>query len=288
MNLTFDQHWAMLEPQFRQWIETIRANPAKAEAASEAASFIGSAQPPALNVEDGIAVIDIAGPVLKSPTLARWYGGTSTRTSRQLVTEATNDRGVRAIMLRIDSPGGTVSGTSDMADAVRAASAVKPTWAYIEDMGASAAYWIASQAGRIVTNQTALVGSIGTYMVVWDWSQLFASEGIKAHVVRAGAFKGAGAQGTEITPEQLAAFQREIDALNAHFLDGVSRGRGMDINVVKSLADGTVLVGADAVSAGLTDQVMDFHSAMVALSSKAAKKTSAGAYGHRNAITTGV
>jgi ClpP class serine protease len=99
---------------------------------------------------------------------------------------------------------GSYPGRTNWQADVREANKKKPVTAYIEDLGASAAYWVASQAGKIYSNEPGFVGSIGTYLVVEDWSG--AAEGAwasKVHVVKAGEFKGAGYPGTPVTDAQL-------------------------------------------------------------------------------------
>lgn len=202
---------------------------------------------------NGIATIGLSGPLMKQ--VASLQAGSSTVMARRAIRQAGNDSEVLGIMLRIDSPGGTVSGTYDLADDVAAVNQKKPVHAYIEDLGASAAYAVASQAGRLTANRNALVGSIGTYAAVRDYSQLFAREGVKVHVIRAGAAKGAGMPGTEITADQLAEIQREINALQEQFDATVARGRKMSLDQVKQLADGRVHVGTSAQQLGLLDGV---------------------------------
>jgi len=137
--------------------------------------------------------------------------------------------------------------------------------AYIEDLGASAAYFVASQAGRIVANQAAEVGSIGTYGVVMDSSGMAAREGIKVHVVKAGRYKGMGVPGTEITSEQLVEMQRVVDAANALFIAAVARGRPMSADRVAELADGRVHIAAEALKLNLIDGIQTFDAALESL-----------------------
>ncbi len=213
-----------------------------------------------VRVDGSIAHVFVRGPLVKQDNFwVRYFGFTSTATLRQTIEEAMANRTVGGILLHIESPGGSVFGTGDLADTIRAARDVKPVYAYIEDIGASAAYWIASQADRIFTNPTALTPAIGTYMVIDDWSKWFEDKGIKTHVVRAGKFKGAGEVGAKITEEQLADFQREIDSLNQHFVAGVAKGRRMSIDKVVELADGRVYVGAEAQRLGLIDGVQSLE-----------------------------
>lgn len=268
----FDQYfgiWAMAESRFEaefQYAKSMNLHlhmqgdaPIKAQATA-AASFerVGS-----------IAMIGLHGKLMKQQS--SMGSGTSTVVARRQLRAATKDPDVAAIMLHIDSPGGTAAGTLELAQDIAAAAKVKPVHAYIEDLGASAAYWAASQATRIVTNATGMVGSIGTYGVVYDYSGAAAMEGVKAFVVRAGRFKGAGTPGTEITQEQLAEMQRNIDALNAHFLDGVASGRKMQLERVKELADGRVHVGQEAMALGLVDAVESFDAAFSKLQTKVSK-----------------
>lgn len=218
-----------------------------------------------------LAIVSIDGPMMKySSSLS---GGTSTVAIRQQLRELARDDSIAGVMLKIFSPGGTVSGNQDLANDVVALAKTKPVHAFIEDLGASAAYWIASQCGRISTNPTGMVGSIGTFAVITDSSAAAEQLGLKVHVVRAGDFKGAGQPGTEVTKEHLKEFQRNVDALNEHFLAAVQAGRGMSAKQVKELADGRVHVGEEAVKLGLADAVSTFDQALSELANAVSLKS---------------
>lgn len=213
-----------------------------------------------------MALINLSGVMQKHRSrYAMLFGGASTSDLRDAVLQATEDGQVDSILIRVDSPGGSVAGTGDLADAVRAAAAVKPVHAFIEDLGASAAYWVASQATRVLANPTAMVGSIGTYAVIYDFSKAADEMGIGVHVVRAGEFKGAGVPGTKISKEQLAEFQREINDLNEHFVAGVARGRDLPMERARKLANGAVHIGAKAIDLGLIDDVATWNAAITQL-----------------------
>jgi len=258
--------WAMHIPAFEQVVQHVRGlNLAvHIQAAQAEVPATGESKTKGyMTTEDGIAVIQVVGTLTK-------YGssltdGPSTVSVRRALRNATESADVKAVMLLVDSPGGAVSGTGDLADDVHQANKSKPVAAYIEDIGASGAYWIASQAGRIVANPSALVGSIGTFGIIRDYSEMDAKAGIKTHVIRAGKFKGAGAPGTEVTDEQLAEMQAEVDAINAVFLQAVARGRGMGLEAVAKLADGRVHVGKAAQDIGLIDSIESFDAALSAL-----------------------
>lgn len=204
-------------------------------------------------VTDGVAMVSVSGSLMKHES--SMDESTSTVMLRNTARAMKRDPNVRASIWVIDSPGGTVAGAYDLADDVAALARVKPTYAYIQDLGASAAYLQASQTHSISANRNALVGSIGTYGVVYDYSEMFANEGVKAIVISSGGLKGAGVPGTKITDEMIATWQKEIDALNAQFIDAVSNGRNMARERVEKLADGTVHIAAEAKKLGLVDRV---------------------------------
>jgi len=252
--------WAMLEEFFRSAVDRTRGLNLRLHVAEsqQRLTGIGADQADAgYSVRRGDLVeVGIVGPVMKY--VSSLTGGTSSILTRRRIRRAAGDESVKAIVLRIDSPGGTVSGTYDLADDVASAAKKKPVTAYIEDLGASAAYAVASQARKIYANKTALVGSIGTYGVIVDASSRAEKLGLKVHVVRAGQFKGAGEPGTEITEEQLDEWQRVVDELNEHFLTAIASGRGMSRNWADQVGDGRVHVGAEAAKLRLIDGVRSF------------------------------
>lgn len=273
--------WAILPEHLQMLAEMIRSMDVRSHLADVAAgnnSHIyadlggGDFYSDYMQVSDGIAIAHARGPLMKHR--ASMSANTSTVMMRRSIRQAANDPNIRGIMLRIDSPGGTVAGTGELAAEIAAAAKRKPTHAYIEDLGASAAYWLASQGTRVSANSTALVGSIGTYAVVEDYSKLAAEKGITVHVVKAGEFKGAGIPGTEVTAEQLANIQRVIDGLNEHFLDGVASGRKLSRASVKSLNDGRVHLAEAAADLKLIDAVETFGDAFENLRSSTQSKRS--------------
>lgn len=215
-------------------------------------------------LDGGVALLSLTGPMSKggSPSMGN---DASTVALRRQVRQAAADPDAKAILLKIDSPGGEVAGTSDLAADVKAAGQVKPLYVYIEDLGASAAYWVASQANAIYAGPSARVGSIGTYLAVEDSSGMADKLGLKVHVVKAGDYKGAGVPGSPVTPDHLAHFQAQVDDLNAHFVSGVQRGRGMTAEQAKALADGRVYVGAKARNAGLVDGITSYDAVLTRL-----------------------
>lgn len=216
-----------------------------------------------------IAVIPIAGVMTKSGAGDSMTQTVSTAYTRKMVRDARVNAAASGVVLYIDSPGGSACGVDDLAREIAATAKVKPVVACIEDCGCSAAYYAASQATKIVANEAAFVGCIGTYLVVDDVSKMYEKQGIKTHVISAGAFKGMGVPGTELTPEQIAEFQREVDAVNALFLAAVQSGRGMAANVVAALADGRAHIAAEAKRLGLIDEIGSVDAAIAMASAMA-------------------
>ena len=231
--------WA-IEPQL--------ANQKPIDARRAAMKATADGQPKAL------AVIEILGEMSKEGS--DW--GTSTMGVRAALREAAANPDIGSILLRIDSPGGTVAGTYELAADVAAVNQLKPVVAYIEDTGASAAYWVASAARKVYANELALVGSIGVVATVADTSKLAENAGVKFHTVSTGKFKGAFGPGQEVTEEQIAYLQGIIDQTGEFFKKAVQTGRGMTAKEVEAVADGRVMHAKEAKAAGLIDGIKTF------------------------------
>lgn len=205
-----------------------------------------------------IAVIHLSGTLTKAGCSID--GSSSMVAVRHQIRNATRDTAISGILLVVDSPGGTVAGTEDLSDEVYKARQEKPVYAVIEDLGASAAYWVASQSTKVfAANKTTLVGSIGTFMAIYDMSKNFDKEGVKAIVVKAGEFKGAGTLGTEVTDAQVNEHQKIVDGLQDQFTAHVQRGRGFSLDYTKSLVTGLVYTAEQALSMKLVDGIQSIE-----------------------------
>lgn len=210
-------------------------------------------------LQDKVAIIPVEGPLTKARSS---LGGGSTLDIQRAVRMAGNDKDVQSLLLQIDSPGGHVAGIAAAANEIQRVAEKKPIHAHIDDLGASAAYWLASQAHSITANATAEVGSIGTMAAVYDESKRFDRLGIQVHVLSTGPYKGLGAQGTEITDKALEYLQARVDDINTHFLAAVQRGRKtLTAAQVKQVADGRVHIAEKAQALGLIDGVASFDDA---------------------------
>lgn len=227
---------------------------------------LDDAKPPESNemeIRDGVAHVSVTGPVLKKvPEILRYFGisATSTVEVKDQIETASLDDAVSKIVLHIDSPGGTVQGLQELADTIREARDIKPIDARIPDLGASAAYWIAAQAGQVIAGPSAMVGSIGVFTRISDFSAMFEREGIKVHVISSHELKGAGVIGSPVTEAQIKDQQRLIDEIADQFVKAVSLGRRMPETRVRDSATGQVWMGSELVRRGLVDRIESLNS----------------------------
>lgn len=242
------------------------ATPAKLESADYQSLKVGNGQ--------HVAIIPIAGTMMKA--VGSLQNGTSTVLARRALRKAANDPEVSGIILAIDSPGGTVSGTGDLATEVRDAQKSKPLWAFIEDLGASAAYWVASQAERVIANtQTAMVGSIGTLAIVYDLSGAAEQAGVKALVFGTGPLKGAGAPGSVVTEEQQDYFRNLVEDAQKSFDAAVRKGRSFDVKQLDAVRSGGVFGASEALRLGLIDGIQSFDRTVNELAAESRKRSKA-------------
>jgi signal peptide peptidase SppA len=216
-----------------------------------------------------VAVVMLTGTLMKA--VSSMDGGTSTVAARREIRRAAADPSVSAILIAIDSPGGTVSGTADLAAEVKAAAKAKPVWAQVEDLGASAAYWVASQADKVFANdRTALVGSIGTLAVVYDQSKAAEDAGVKTLVFGTGPLKGAGAPGAPVTDEQQAYIRGIVEDAQVSFDAAVRRGRGLTDKQLADAKTGGVFGASEALGMKLIDGIQSFDATVAALAARPA------------------
>ncbi len=216
----------------------------------------------------GMAVLPISGVIAKYARMVNGCSqprGTSVETIKEQLRAARSDPRVQSIFLHIESPGGTIDGLADLAGEIYETSFEKPVVAFADDLTASAAYWLASQANVVYANQTADIGSIGVYTLYVDSSKRAEAMGFKFMIFRSGDNKGVGSPGIEISEENAAAIQQRIDEKFEIFLSAVMKGRGgsgLTMDNLRELADGRTFVAGDAANKNLIDSVMTMDQAM--------------------------
>ena len=209
------------------------------------------------DISDGVAIIDIEGIIINCANdFESDLGFVGCEQVKDLIASAINDTGVSAIILTIDSCGGTVTGVPELADYIVKARAIKPIVAYVDNECCSAAYWIAASCTAIYASKSANLGSIGVYMSCLDVSKMFENEGVKAVVIKAGTYKGAGIQGTSFSEEQIQYFQDQVNVIYNLFKSHIRSNRG---NISDDIMQGQDFYGFQCVSNKLIDSVSDLE-----------------------------
>jgi signal peptide peptidase SppA len=172
------------------------------------------------------------------------------------VNAAAANADVGHIVLPIDSPGGTYSGTPEAAAAVAAARQAKPVTAHIGSLGASAAYWIGSQASQVHMSPSAEAGSIGVLAVHMDASKMLDQVGLTPTIIRSTPFKAEGNMLEPLTDEAKAHLQSQVDEAHGEFIRAVAAGRRVSQAKVESdFGKGRTMGASKAIAAGMVDKV---------------------------------
>jgi protease-4 len=178
----------------------------------------------------------------------------SRETVRTLDRLAKND-GVRAVVLRVDSPGGGVAPSQEIYDAVLRVREKKPVVASLGGVAASGGYYVASGCDAIVANPGTLTGSIGVILQTGNVSELLKKVGIQGVIVKAGKFKDIGSPLREMSEEEKRLLDNLLQNVHTQFIAAVSRGRKLPVEQVRQLADGRIYSGEQARDLKLVDQL---------------------------------
>lgn len=209
-----------------------------------------------VTVQDGVAIVPIEGVLAKRMNLfTKISGGASTQIIQQDIETSLASHEVNGIILAIDSPGGTVDGTQELARFIREASEVKPIVAFSDGVMASAAFWIGAAANKaFISGGTVGVGSVGVVATHTDVSRMEEKMGIKTTEIVAGKFKRAASQFQPLSEEGRAMIQEAVDHIFTEFVDDVAEFRGTTVDdVLQNMADGRVFLGQQAIDRGFVD-----------------------------------
>jgi signal peptide peptidase SppA len=207
---------------------------------------------PSMQVLDGIAHIPVGGAIgQKLGNWARYAGAVDVQEIWDDIDEAEADKKVRSILFDVDSPGGMVSGTPELA--ARVAEIKKPKVTFSNGMIASAAYWFAAATDGIYTTLTANSGSIGVLLPFVDQAERYKQAGVKVEIIKAGSLKGMGFPGTSLTDEQRAHLQQRVDQIYSMFAGHVREHRG---NIDEDSMQGQTFMAEEAFARGLIDGVV--------------------------------
>ena len=185
----------------------------------------------------------------------------STEINNQLRDFLENDR-IKAVVLRVDSPGGVVGPSQEIYEEVKKFSAKKKLIVSMGSVAASGGYYIAAPATMIYANPGTLTGSIGVLMKLSNVQGLLEKIGLSSFVLKSGKFKDSGSPVRPMTNEERQLFQGVIDSMHGQFVRAVAEGRKLPLETVRSLADGRILSGEQALQVKLVDKIGNFQDAV--------------------------
>jgi protease IV len=203
-------------------------------------------------IGERLALVRVEGPILDSKDVID-----------ELKTYV-KDPSIKAIVLRIDSPGGAVAPSQEIYEEIRKAVAKKKVVVSMGSVAASGGYYIASPATRIVANPGTLTGSIGVIMEIPNIEGLMNKIGVKTEVIKSGTHKDIASVFRGIKKEERQILQGVLDNVHEQFIKAVAEGRKMLIEDVKRIADGRVFTGEQALKAGLVDEIGNLEDAIKA------------------------
>ncbi len=197
-----------------------------------------------------IGVLEIKG-VIQDPQ--RWL---------QELRELSEEDRVKAVVVRIDSPGGAVGSSQELFQELRRLDRSKPVVVSMGNVAASGGYYAALGGRYIFANPGTLTGSIGVIMKVANVGRLLDKLGIEATVVKSGRYKDIGSPTRAMTDEERALIQRTLADVHHQFIEDVAEARHLDVAKVKALADGRIFTGREAKGLGLVDELGPFDAAV--------------------------
>jgi protease-4 len=160
---------------------------------------------------------------------------------------------VKAVVVRVESPGGGVAPAQEIYDAILRLRETKPVVASLGGVAASGGYYVASACHAIVANPGTITGSIGVIMELGNVQGLLQKIGVQAEVLKAGEYKDMGSPVRPLTASERRLFQQMIDSVHVQFVEAVASGRNMEEAKVRALADGRIFSGEQARALGLVD-----------------------------------
>ncbi len=194
-------------------------------------------------LKDKVALIRIEGPILDS------------KNAVDEIKEYAKDSSIKAIILRVDSPGGAVAPSQEIYSEVKKAAARKAVVVSMGAIAASGGYYISCPATRIVANAGTLTGSIGVIMEIPNIEGLMTKIGVKTEVIKSGKNKDIGSAFRAMKPEERELLQGVMDNVHEQFIRAVAEGRKLKVDAVREIADGRIFTGEQAAAKGLVNEL---------------------------------
>jgi len=197
-----------------------------------------------------VAIVRIEGPIVDS------------KTAIEEIRDHAKNQSIRAIVLRVDSPGGAVAPSQEIYEEVRKAVLKKKVVVSMGSLAASGGYYISAPASRILANPGTLTGSIGVIMEIPNIEGLMGKIGVKTEVIKSGRHKDIASMFRGIGKEERVILQDVLDDVHEQFIKAVAEGRKMSQEDVTRLADGRIFTGRQAVAVGLVDELGNLEDAV--------------------------
>jgi len=201
-------------------------------------------------VGDKIGILEVYGPI----TDARKLWG-------QIKDFRDNDT-IKAVVLRIDSPGGGVAPSQELYSALKQLAVEKPLIVSMGSVAASGGYYLAVAGQHLFANPGSITGSIGVIMSFPDYRELMDKVGVREEVVKSGKFKDIGSSSREFSVADRELLQTMIDDVHAQFVEAISEGRNMPVDRLRPYIDGRIFTGRQALEIGLIDELGSFDDAI--------------------------
>lgn len=205
--------------------------------------------------KDEIAIVNISGPISLNLQPRKFFAYDSEDIVNKLRTLGKKDS-VKAIILRINSPGGSVAAVQEIySEVMRLREKGKAVVTSMGDVAASGGYYVASACDKIVADPGTITGSIGVILQIGNIEELFKKIGVKTVIIKSGRFKDTGTMFRGITEDERQIFQELIDEAYNQFVNAIVEGRKMELDKVRKLADGRIFTGTQALKNGLVDRL---------------------------------
>lgn len=233
-----------------------------------------------------IAVVPVIGSIHhRANMFTETSGGTSAQNLGAKIDALAYDESISAIVLEVDSPGGSVFGVPEVASKIYNARSKKPIVASVAGLAASAAYWLGTAASEMVASPSSQVGSIGVFLAHEDISEMDKKVGIKTTLIKAGKYKTEGNPYEPLSDEAKANMQKMVDEYYELFVEAVARHRGVSISQVKNgFGEGRVVSAKEGLALGMIDRIETLDETLERLSVKTGAKTAVLAKGHGVAL----
>ncbi len=200
-----------------------------------------------------VALIPIEGPITVGGQRTLGESSVSSTSTVQFIKEAEENPTIEAIVLSINSPGGSAVASDEIAQALK--HTTKPTIALIREVGASGGYWIASATDHIIANRMSITGSIGVISSYLEFSGLMKEYGVGYERLVSGKFKDVGTPFKKLDASEKALLQGKIDTIHDYFVDEIAQNRNLEKDLVAKLATGEFFLGSEALEYGLVDEL---------------------------------